>query len=71
MICIPFFHEKENLMAFLIYSIIFLVCLIIFFTFIIIGKGSWFSYFVVLSSMVGIMFSISEIFILVGKGLLP
>lgn len=58
-------------MEFLIYTIIFLVCLIIFFTFIIIGKGSWFSYFVVLSSMVGIMLAISKIFIFVGKGLIP
>lgn len=58
-------------MAFLIYTIIFLVCLIIFLIFIFIGKESLFTYFVIISSMVGIMFVISKIIILVGKGLLP
>lgn len=63
------FHEKENKMAFLIYTIIYLVCLIIFLIFIFIGKESLFTYFVIISSMLGIMCSISEIIILVGKGL--
>lgn len=60
-------------MAFLIYTIIYLVCLIIFliFIFIFIGKESLLTYFVIISSMLGIMFAISKIIILVGKGLLP
>lgn len=58
-------------MAFLIYTIICLVCLIIFLIFIFIGKESLFTYFVIISSMVGIMFAISKIIILVGMGLLP
>lgn len=58
-------------MAFLIYTIICLVCLIIFLIFIFIGKESLFKYFVIISSIVGIMFAISKIIILVGKGLLP
>lgn len=58
-------------MAFLIYTIIYLVCLIIFLIFIFIGKDSLFTYFVIISSMVGILFAISKIIILVGKGLLP
>lgn len=58
-------------MAFLIYTIIYLVCLIIFLIFIFIGKESLFTYFVIISSMVGIMFAISKIIILVGNGLLP
>lgn len=58
-------------MTFLIYTIIFLVCLIIFLIFIFIGKESLFTYFVIISSMVGIMFAISKIIILVGTGLLP
>lgn len=58
-------------MTFLIYTIIDLVCLIIFLIFIFIGKESLFTYFVIISSMVGIMFAISKIIILVGKGLLP
>jgi len=58
-------------MAFLIYTIICLVSLIIFLTFIFIGKESLFTYFVIISSMVCIMFAISKIIILVGKGLLP
>lgn len=58
-------------MTFLIYTIIFLVCLIIFLIFIFIGKESLFTYFVIISSMVGIMFVISKIIILVGTGLLP
>lgn len=58
-------------MAFLIYTIIYLICLIIFLIFIFIGKESFFTYFVVISSMIGIMFAISKIIILVGKGLLP
>lgn len=58
-------------MTFLIYTIISLVCLIIFLIFIFIGKESLFAYFVILSSMVGCMFAISKIIILVGKGLLP
>ena len=58
-------------MEFLIYAIICLACLIIFLIFIFIGKESLFTYFVIISSMLGIMFAISEIIILVGKGLLP
>lgn len=58
-------------MAFLIYTIIYLVCLIIFLIFIFIGKESLFTYFVIISSMLGIMWSIFEIIILVGKGLTP
>lgn len=58
-------------MGFLIYTIICLVCLIIFLIFIFIGKESLLTYFVIISSMLGIMFAISKIFILVGKGLLP
>lgn len=58
-------------MEFLIYAIIYLACLIIFLIFIFIGKESLFTYFVIISSMLGIMFAISEIIILVGKGLLP
>lgn len=58
-------------MAFLIYTIIYLVCLIIFLIFIFIGKESLFTYFVIISSMLGIMFAISKIIILVGMGLLP
>lgn len=58
-------------MAFLIYTIICLVCLIIFLIFIFIGKESLLTYFVIISSMLGIMFAISKIIILVGKGLLP
>ncbi len=58
-------------MTFLIYTIISLVCLIIFLIFIFIGKESLFTYFVIISSMVGIMFAISKIIILVGMGLLP
>ena len=58
-------------MAFLIYTIIYLVCLIIFLIFIFIGKESLFTYFVIISSMVGIMFASSKIIILVGTGLLP
>lgn len=58
-------------MAFLIYTIIYLVCLIIFLIFIFIGKESLLTYFVIISSMLGIMFAISKIIILVGKGLLP
>lgn len=58
-------------MEFLIYTIISLVCLIIFLIFIFIGKESLFTYFVIISSMVGIMFAISKIIILVGMGLLP
>ena len=56
-------------MEFLIYAIIYLACLIIFLIFIFIGKESLFTYFVIISSMLGIMWSISEIIILVGKGL--
>lgn len=37
--------------------------------FIFIGKESLFTYFVIISSMLGIMWSISEIILLVGKGL--
>ena len=58
-------------MTFLIYTIIYLVCLIFFLIFIFIGKESLFTYFVIISSMLGIMWSISEIILLVGKGLLP
>lgn len=58
-------------MTFLIYTFISLVCLIIFLIFIFIGKESLFTYFVIISSMVGIMFAISKIIILVGMGLLP
>lgn len=58
-------------MEFLIYAIICLACLIIFLIFIFIGKESLFTYLVIISSMLGIMFAISEIIILVGKGLLP
>lgn len=58
-------------MTFLIYTIISLVCLIIFLIFIFIGKESLFTYFVIISSMVGILFAISKIIILVGMGLLP
>lgn len=58
-------------MAFLIYTIIYLVCLIIFLIFIFVGKESLFTYFVVISSMVGIMFAISKIIFFVGTGLLP
>ena len=58
-------------MDFLIYTIIYLACLIIFLIFIFIGKESWFTYFVIISSMVGIMWSCSEIILLVGKGLIP
>lgn len=58
-------------MAFLIYTIIYLICLIIFLIFIFIGKESLFTYFVIISSMIGFMFAISKIIILVGKGLLP
>ena len=58
-------------MDFLICTIIYLVCLIIFFTFIIIGKESLLTYFVVFSSMVGIMCLGSVIIILVGRGLIP
>lgn len=58
-------------MGFLIYAIIYLACLIIFLIFIFIGKESLFTYFVIISSMLGIMFAISKIIILVGKGLLP
>lgn len=58
-------------MEFLIYTIIYLVCLIIFLIFIFIGKESLLTYFVIISSMLGIMFAISKIIILVGKGLLP
>lgn len=58
-------------MTFLIYTIIYLVCLIIFLIFIFIGKESLFTYFVIISSMLGIMCSISAIILLVGKGLLP
>lgn len=58
-------------MTFLIYTIISLVCLIIFLIFIFIGKESLFTYFVIISSMVGIIFAISKIIILVGMGLLP
>lgn len=58
-------------MAFLIYTIICLVCLIIFLIFIFIGKESLLTYFVIISSMLGIMFTISKIIILVGTGLLP
>lgn len=58
-------------MDFLIYAIICLACLIIFLIFIFIGKESLFTYLVIISSMLGIMFAISEIIILVGKGLLP
>jgi hypothetical protein len=58
-------------MEFLIYTIIYLVCLIIFLIFIFIGKESLFTYFVIISSMLGIMWSISEIILLVGKGLTP
>lgn len=56
-------------MEFLIYTIICLVCLIIFLIFIFIGRESWFAYFVIISSMVGCMLAISELIILVGKGL--
>ncbi len=56
-------------MEFLIYTIIYMVCLIIFLIFIFIGKESLFTYFVIISSMLGIMWSISEIILLVGKGL--
>lgn len=58
-------------MEFLIYTIIYLVCLIIFLIFIFIGKESLFTYFVIISSMLGIMWSISQIILLVGKGLTP
>lgn len=58
-------------MEFLIYTIIYMVCLIIFLIFIFIGKESLFTYFVIISSMLGIMWSISEIILLVGKGLTP
>ena len=58
-------------MTFLIYTIISLVCLIIFLIFIFIGKESLFTYVVIISSMVGIMFAISKIIILVGMGVLP
>lgn len=58
-------------MEFLIYTIIYMVCLIIFLIFIFIGKESLLTYFVIISSMLGIMFAISKIIILVGKGLLP
>lgn len=58
-------------MTFLIYTIICLVCLIIFLIFIFIGKESLFAYFVIISSMLGIMWSIFEIILLIGKGLLP
>lgn len=58
-------------MEFLIYTIIYLVCLLIFLIFIFIGKESLFTYFVVFSSMVGIICSCSVIIILVGKGLIP
>lgn len=56
-------------MEFLIYTIIYMVCLIIFLIFIFIGNESLFTYFVIFSSMLGIMWSISEIILLVGKGL--
>lgn len=56
-------------MEFLIYTIIYMVCLIIFLIFIFIGKELLFTYFVIISSMLGIMWSISEIILLVGKGL--
>lgn len=46
-------------MEFLIYTIIYMVCLIIFLIFIFIGKESLFTYFVIISSMLGIMWSIS------------
>lgn len=55
-------------MDFLICTIIYLVCLLIFLIFIFIGKESLFTYFVIFSSMVGIMCSASVIIILVGKG---
>ena len=58
-------------MEFLIYTIIYMVCLIIFLIFIFIGKESLFTYFVIISSMLGIMWSMSEIILLVGKGLTP
>jgi len=58
-------------MAFLIYTIIYLVCLIIFLIFIFIGKESLLTYFVIISSMLGFMVAISKIIILVGTGLLP
>lgn len=58
-------------MDFLICTIISLVCLLIFLIFIFIGKESLFTYFVVFSSMVVIMCSVSVIIILVGKGLTP
>jgi hypothetical protein len=57
-------------MAFLIYTIFILVCLISFLMFIFIGRESWLTYFIIISSMVGYMFGIAEIIILVGKVLL-
>lgn len=57
-------------MAFLIYTIFILVCLISFLMFIFIGRESWLTYFIIISSMVGCMFGIAEIIILVGKVLL-
>lgn len=58
-------------MAFLIYTIFILVCSISFLLFIFIGRESWFTYFIIISSMVGCMLAIAKIIILVGKGLLP
>lgn len=57
-------------MAFLIYTIFILVCSISFLMFIFIGRESWLTYFIIISSMVGCMFGTAEIIILVGKGLL-
>ena len=58
-------------MAFLIYTIFILVCLISFLIFIFIGRESWLTYFIIISFMLGCMFAIAKIIIIVGKVLLP
>lgn len=56
-------------MAFLIYTIFILVCLISFVLFIFIGRESFLTYFIIFSSMVGCLLAVAKIIILVGKGL--
>ena len=58
-------------MAFLIYTIFILVCLISFLIFIFIGRESWLTYFIIISFMLACMFAIAKIIIIVGKVLLP
>lgn len=56
-------------MEFLIYTIIFLACLFTFLILGFIGKESWFTYFGMVTTLLGCEWASLMIFLLVGKGL--